>query len=448
MKQAVSEHHMLVLDIGDHMDRMRLETEGSMGLLNIEAMNETGYDAMVLGNNEGLTFTPETLKQMFEHRANFHIVTSNLLDSHTHQFKSWMKPYVIIEKAGLSFGIIGVTVAFRVYYELLGWEVLEPLPTIAQYVKQLRDQVDVLIVCSHLGLSMDQQMAHDIPGIDLILGGHTHHLLEQPLIIGSTSICAAGKLGHYMGQVVISFDASSKHIHDVQCSLVDMGNYTDHPEMVSLIEKYRNSSEQQLAVVVAPLSEDLLLDQHRESPLGNLVATGLRKWTDAEIGLFNSGQLLDGLKAGKVTRSKLLEICPGPINPCRVKLRGTHLLQALEESLLHTFRSQVIRGFGFRGDILGALCVDGLRIEYDSMRPEMNQITAVYVNGQLLQLDREYLVGTIDMFTFGVGYISLSYGTEIKYVLPEFLRDVLASQLLDPLMVEQSKISQHWMEQS
>lgn len=51
--------NFLVLDIGDHMDRMAVETEGTLGTANVDVINLTGYDAITIGNNEGLTFTPD-----------------------------------------------------------------------------------------------------------------------------------------------------------------------------------------------------------------------------------------------------------------------------------------------------------------------------------------------------------------------------------------------------
>ncbi|MCZ4148913.1 multifunctional 2',3'-cyclic-nucleotide 2'-phosphodiesterase/5'-nucleotidase/3'-nucleotidase, partial [Escherichia coli] len=55
----------LVLDIGDHMDRMAVETEGTLGSANVDVINLTGYDAITIGNNEGLTFTPEQLAKSY-----------------------------------------------------------------------------------------------------------------------------------------------------------------------------------------------------------------------------------------------------------------------------------------------------------------------------------------------------------------------------------------------
>jgi 5'-nucleotidase len=444
MREAVSKENSLILDVGDHMDRMRPETEGTSGVANLEIMNATGYEAMVLGNNEGLTFTPDLLEQVYREHARFPVIGSNVLDAATGQMPNWMNPYLIIQKAGLRIGLIGVTAAFTDFYELLGWKVTDPLEAAAYYAKLLRPQVDVLIVLSHLGLRLDQRMAEELEGIDLILGGHTHHLLEEPLLIGGTYICAAGKFGQYAGHLELEYDVAERRIRAMAGRVVDLADQESDSSILQLLEHYRQSSRIALDTEVALLRQPLRLDWYGESQLGNLLAAGLRSWTSAEIGLVNAGQLLQGLKEGRVTRGRLLEICPGPINPCRLRLSGANLLQALEESLLEEFMEKPIRGYGFRGEVLGVLCLDGISVQYDPSQSAYNKIVEVSVGGTALELERDYIVGTIDMFTFGAGYLSLSKGTSVEYLLPEFLRDVLLEQLHNEEAILSSSQKQHW----
>jgi 2',3'-cyclic-nucleotide 2'-phosphodiesterase (5'-nucleotidase family) len=201
-------------------------------------------------------------------------------------------------------------------------------------------------------------------------------------------------------------------------------------EVRRLIEASRRESAAVLGEPVAELAEPVPLSWTGESPLGNLLAGGLRAWTAAEIGLVNAGQAMAGLPAGRVTRARLLELLPGPINPCRMRLRGKHIRQALEEALLDEFAAMEIRGFGFRGKVLGTLAVDGLTVEFDPARPPYERIRRILVGDrEELAPERDYVVGTIDMFTWGAGYRSLSEGTRIEYMLPELLRDVLAREL-------------------
>ncbi|CAN7356320.1 bifunctional metallophosphatase/5'-nucleotidase [Paenibacillus sp. LjRoot56] len=430
---------VLTLDIGDHMDRMFPETEGTNAIANLEIMNATGYEAMVLGNNEGLTFTPDWLRAVVLEHAKFPIIGSNITDINTKETPDWMLPSLTLEKSGLRIGLIGVTAAYQAYYELLGWDVTDPMKAVNAHVSLLRPKVDILIVMSHLGLRTDQRMAEELDGIDIILGGHTHHLLEEPLLLSGTYIGAAGKFGQYAGHIELAYDPAQRRIVELNGRVVPMTDASEEDSsVITLLEHYRIASSASLAVEVAQLRQPLRLDWYGESPLGNLLAAGIRRWTSAEIGLVNSGQLLQGLKEGGLSRGRLLEICPGPINPCRMLLSGADIRQALEESLLDEFMEKPIRGYGFRGEVLGVLCVDGITVQVDASRPPYERIVAVYVGEELLDPERSYLVGTIDMFTFGSGYLSLSRGKEIVYMLPEFIRDVLADQLQDEAAIASS----------
>ncbi|UKS31215.1 bifunctional metallophosphatase/5'-nucleotidase [Paenibacillus sp. HWE-109] len=430
VRRLWSADQVLTLDIGDHMDRMRPETEGTNAIANLEIMNATGYEAMVIGNNEGLTFTPDLLSAVVQRHAAFPVIGSNIIDMATGQTPEWMQASLILAKSGLQIGLIGVTAAYQTYYELLGWQVTDPLEAVEAQIRLLRPQVDILIVMSHLGLRTDQRMAEELQGIDVILGGHTHHVLEEPLLLSGTYICAAGKFGQYAGHLELAYDAEERRIVELTGRVVPMTDASEEDSSVTaLLEYYRIASAAALDEEVAQLRQPLRLDWYGESPLGNLLAAGIRRWTSAEIGLVNSGQLLQGLKEGRLTRGRLLEICPGPINPCRFLLSGADLLQALEESQLDEFMEKPIRGLGFRGEVLGVLNVDGLTVCVDSSRAPYERVLAVHVGDEPLDLNRDYIVGTIDMFTFGSGYLSLSRGKEVAYMLPEFIRDVLAVEL-------------------
>jgi 5'-nucleotidase len=448
VRQQAPADSVLTLDIGDHMDRMFAETEGSGGMANLDIMNASGYEAMVLGNNEGLTFTPDELSSIFRRHAEFPVIGSNLLDKKNQLTPDWLVPYQIVRKAGLRIGLIGVTAAFTEYYDLLGWHVTDPIEAAAHYAGLLRPDVEVLIVLSHLGLKLDERLAQEIDGIDLILGGHTHHLFEEPLYLSGTYLCAAGKFGQYAGHVVLDYDPVERQIRELQGRVVDVAAEEPDSRVAALLEQYRRSSRAELDLEAARLRQPLSLDWYGESPLGNLLAAGLRRWTGADIGLVNSGQLLQGLKEGSVSRGRLLEICPGPINPCRILLRGSDLQQALEESLLEEFKAKPIRGLGFRGEVLGVLCLDGMTVQYDASRPPLQRIVNAAIGGQPLEADREYLVGTIDMFTFGAGYLSLKNGKQVEYLLPEFLRDILAAELRNEAAVQASTETRHWIERN
>jgi 5'-nucleotidase len=422
---------LLVIDCGDHLDRMSMETEGSAGLANIEVMNATGYEVFVPGNNEGLTFPKHLFEAAFREHAQFKVLACNMFDLESGCVPAWMSPWRIIDKGGLKVGLIGLTASFNDFYNPLGWDIRDPFELAQMTVLLLRPQVDILVVVSHLGLSFDQRMAAEIPGIDCILGGHTHHLLEQAVLVGHTLIGAAGKLGNHLGIVELEYDMIHHRRTKLAGFTIDVTSMPNSIPILAIIEGYRQSSQAVLNKQIAHLYEPLSNEWYMESELGNLLAEGIRRWTDSEVGLVNAGQILDSLPAGGTTDFQLLTICPSPINPCSLYLTGSEILQALEEALLIEFMDKQIRGFGFRGKVLGTLCLSGIDVHYNISSPPYQKIVEVRVNNKRMDMNRSYKVGTIDMFTFGTGYTSLGKGKDTRYYLPEFIRDVLKHQLVD-----------------
>lgn len=228
----------LTVDCGDHMDRASAETEGSMGLANVEVLNACGYDLVIPGNNEGLTLSAASLARAY-HEAEFAVVCANLLDSSTGQVPDWMVPFRILACGGARVGFIGVTVAYTEFYKLLGWETRDPLETVSRLAERLRPEVDVLVVLSHLGLAMDRELAVRVPGIDIILGGHTHQLLEQPLRENGTLICMAGKFGTHIGRVDIGFDPQTRTIHTLEACCLPTADVEPCAAITSLVAKHR-----------------------------------------------------------------------------------------------------------------------------------------------------------------------------------------------------------------
>nr|WP_145136087.1 bifunctional UDP-sugar hydrolase/5'-nucleotidase [Paenibacillus sp. Y412MC10] len=429
-RAQAAESPLLLVDIGDHMDRTAVETEGTMGQTNIDILNLSGYEAVTIGNNEGLTFTPDVLERLYAGLQS-PVICCNIHEQLSSAPPAWMKKRVILDKDGIRIGLTGATAPFADFYKLLGWDALEPLQALQEQVEALRPEADIVIVLSHLGLTTDRLMAERIPGIDLILGGHTHHLLEEPLRIGDTVLCAAGKYGQYVGKVVMTQQDDGRfRVIEGGCQLVDTGLLDETVSRALGI--HRERAEEALKEPVAVTDRPLTLAHTGESPFGNLLAQSVRQFTGAELSLVNTGQLLGDLPEGEITAGLLHELCPSPINPCVISLKGEHIRRSLEESLLPEYWSKEIRGFGFRGNVLGNIAVDGIEVLYDPSRIPYDRIVQISLQGEPLRDDRMYTVGTLDMFTFGTGYEQISRGEDPKYLLPEFLRDLLRLELQRP----------------
>ncbi|KFZ40717.1 MULTISPECIES: bifunctional UDP-sugar hydrolase/5'-nucleotidase [Thermoactinomyces] len=432
------EPHFL-LDIGDHMDRFRLETEGTDGRVNRALLERTGYDMVTFGNNELLTFSKEQLGMLYDD-APFSVVSTNVFDVNGVERPDWIVPYEWKDAGGIRVCFLAATIPYPRVYEMMGWQVKNPFAILGKTVESLRNRADIIVLLSHLGLGNDRKLAEQIDGIDIIIGAHTHHLLEKAEKVRNTYLAAAGKFGQAVGQVTVFFDETTRSVQDVTARCHDLAGQVPDESINLLIRRYKERAEQNLSQPVARLEEPLTVNWNAESPFANLLADGIRDWVGADVALVNSGQLLCDLPKGTVTLEMIHQTCPHPINPVLVEISGRDLKNALEESLLAEFQQKPIRGFGFRGEILGTLSVSGIEVRFDPRRKPYQKITSIRFGEKGEWKEEEtYLVGMIDMFIFGAGYLSLKNARLIKYFLPEFLRDLLAYQLKKPVAVERCK---------
>jgi 2',3'-cyclic-nucleotide 2'-phosphodiesterase (5'-nucleotidase family) len=408
-----------LVDIGDHLDRARWETEGTDGSINKAVLETSSYDVVTLGNNELLTFSHEELDRLYTN-SSFQVICCNVLDP-------LFPPYQTYERNGIKLAFIGVTVAFYDLYQSLGWKVTNPFEAVQAQVRYLRQKGYHILVLSHLGYPSDVQMANEIEGIDVIMGGHTHHLLEVPEKIKGTTIAAAGKYGRYIGHLELMFDERD-HLISVQ-GASSLLKEEQSDEIKEVFARYQPIAERNLNEPVANVEENLDVNWREETPFANLLAASLVKWTGVEFGFVNNGQLLYSLPKGIVTKRALHTACPHPINPVVLAVKGKDVKETLEQSLLMDFMEKEIHGFGFRGKELGCLAIAGMTVVYNPTNPPYQKIQQIYMGKNKLDDDNIYHIATISMFVFGVGYPLLKKAEVLHYYLPESLRVVLADGL-------------------
>lgn len=432
-KEAKSRHQKrgeasFFFDIGDHVDRSNPISEATMGQENVNLMNEVGYHDVTIGNNEGITLSKRELEDLYKN-ANFNTLIANLFDEDGNR-PTWIKPYSIHQmENGLNLGVIGVTVAYPAFYDLLGWKVRDPYEMLPELVHEVRKKADIVILLSHLGINEDERIAESIQGIDVILGGHTHHLFKNGKMINGTLLGAAGKHGKYLGEVIIEMNLMTKQVIRKEGYAISLENTHDCEKTIHKLKTAEEESKLILQKQVVFLKEPLSLAWFDTSPIVSLLAEGLKEWCNTEISMVNAGVLLEGLEEGPVTRSDLHRICPHPINPCKVILRGDEF----KEIILHAFTEKMqnleLKGFGFRGKVLGRMCFDGVEVVTTKLADGLMHVKDIKVLGEPIDPKRKYTIATLDMFTFGYLYPELTHAKNKQYYLPEMLRDVLEWKL-------------------
>ncbi|WP_100487407.1 bifunctional metallophosphatase/5'-nucleotidase [Sporolactobacillus pectinivorans] len=414
----------LTLDLGDHMDRYNPMTEGLLGEGNVRLLNDANYDFVTIGNNEGITFTKDILNAVYQKRK-FEVILANLYDL-TGERPPWCKPYAVCDMRGVKVGLIGLTAAFPKFYHLLGWDIHDPFSELRPLVAQLRQETDLIVLMSHVGLPFDERVAEEIDGIDVIIGSHTHHVLEEGLMIDSTLIAQAGKYGRYAGHVVVEYDEEA---HQVVHKGADLVTLREQPDQEAQREVQQLTAEgiENMQQKIAWLDHPVQVNWYKETALPLILADALRKWCHADIGLVNAGVIIEGLPAGAVTRYDVHHICPHPINPCKVEITGKEIVEIINIGLKKQFQTYELKGFGFRGKVLGKLVFSHLTYE-THLRNGILEASDVRVQGVPLLIDKRYSIGTIDVFTLGT-FLPPIVRAKQQFYLPEMLRDLLAWRL-------------------
>jgi 5'-nucleotidase len=202
-----SEHpDSLLLDSGDAVSAGNLGFRlGGEPVL--QRMSELGYDAMTIGNRES-----HPRRELFSKKledARFPVLCANLTARPGAPVPT--RPWVIVERAGLRAGVLGLTVPMftrKMWSQALCDYLYEdPIPVGAALARELRPQCDLVIALTHIGLREDQALAAAAPEIDLIVGGHSHADLDTPLRAGKTTILHTTAFAFYVGRAHLQREA-------------------------------------------------------------------------------------------------------------------------------------------------------------------------------------------------------------------------------------------------
>ena len=405
------QHPSLYLDIGDHVDLSAPVTEATIGKKNIELLNQAHCDIATIGNNEGMTISHEALQNLYTD-ANFKVICANVFDEKgylpNHITSSYVKE---IEGSRILF--VAATAPFTPFYRALDWVVTDPLAAIKDEIEAHKGQFDILIVMSHVGVFFDEKLCQEIPEIDVIFGSHTHHYFENGEFNNGVLMAAAGKYGHFLGEVNLTIEHGK--VSDKKAKL--------HP-LDALPQVETHFEEEGKALLSEPVIDHhvkLLKKTDVITETSYLLVESVYEFTHADCALVNAGLIVNSIEADKVTEYDIHRMLPHPINLVRVRLTGDELIKVIQKSQKQEYMHEHAQGLGFRGDIFGGYILYNLGFIESENR--------YFINGEEIQTDHQYTLGTVDMYTFG-RYFPILKGLPTDYIMPEFLRDIFKEKLL------------------
>lgn len=422
-KRAIREEKgdfVLAFDIGDAVDRVHPLTEATDGQAISTLLSEGQYDAVTIGNNEGITNSKEQLNQLYQ-KSEYDVILTNLLDDETKKTPKWATPYKIYRtKTGNRIGVLGMTTPLGETYARLGWKVLNPIKEMQRFFKAYTHKADFWILLSHLGLDQDRLIAK-LFNIPLIIGAHTHHALVEGEVVAGTSLAGAGQFGQWLGEIVIGHQHGKLRVEAIQLlnAEKDIRPVADEAKKVA---GYIKRGHQLLnAQKLAHIPEKLVYDWTKQTNLADVTLDAIADFAGTNVAIINAGILMGDIEAGTVTADQLHQAFPHPIRIMHCKMKGKHLLEFAQE-LIHVDRKMIhqqVRGFGFRGKVFGKLCLKGLAI--DGSR--------ITWQGENIEQDKEYEFATIDYFSFLPFFSKLNTYSTQTVLFPDFIRNVVAKYL-------------------
>lgn len=410
---------VLAFDIGDATDRVHPLTEATNGQAITQLLNEGNYDAVTIGNNEGITNSKEELNRLYDD-ANFPVILTNVFDPETGETPKWAKPYKIIETPwGDRVGIFGLTTPLYETYERLGWKITNPVKQAQELFRQHRHEADFWILLSHLGIDEDRYLAKLFP-IPVIIGAHTHHALLEGEVVAGTTLTGAGQFGNWLGEIVIGRDHHGKlKVESAQLleAETQIQPFENEEQIVAGYTKSGHDLLQKDKIAVIP--EKLPYNWQTQSRLADITLDAIADFADTEVAILNAGLFMADINQGIVTADELHRALPHPIRVMRCRIKGKYLLEYAEEleRLDEQLIDQPVRGYGFRGQVFGMICLKGLTVKPGEVK----------WLGKDLEMEKEYELATIDYFSFLPFFDTLNKNSKQDILFPHFIRTVVGA---------------------
>ncbi|MEK8127846.1 choice-of-anchor I family protein [Paenibacillus filicis] len=359
----------LLLDAGDVFSGDLYFTKWK-GQADLAFMNLMGYDAMTFGNHEFDQGT-QTLAD-FISQAKFPLLSSNIDFSADSKISPLLRkptvidtqkpkstansgvyPYIVMDVNGKKVAVFGLTTEDTKETSSPGKDVLfnPAAESAAKTVQAIKGEgIQIIIALSHLGYNRDRELAAAVPGIDVIVGGHTHTKLDEPVVISGnpsepTVIVQANEWGKYLGRLDVTFDEQGvvqTGQGQLQGKLITVDDkVAEDPEAKSMLQPYK--AELELLKQQEIGKTTVLLDgvrenvRSKETNLGNFIADGMlikaKALKNADIAIMNGGGIRDSIQQGVITMGALRTVMPFGNTLYVLDVTGKQLKEGLENGV-------------------------------------------------------------------------------------------------------------------
>lgn len=420
------EPNVVLVDAGDAVQGTLFFTLYG-GEVENRLMDSLHYDFRILGNHEFDNGTEQLAQKIAGTNAQW--LTSNYLITDD-TLKSMFRPYAIRNVDGRNVGFIALNLNPKGMisdgnYD--GIEYIDPYQSADALAWLLRNygKCDVIVAITHVGYApdatgvSDTEIARRSKNIDVIIGGHSHTVVDPaannpatpavvPNVDGKPVVVAqTGKSGRNLGQIVIDLDSLN-----ITSQLIPVDARLDNridTDLAQIIAPYRAGVDSLMNVPVTRSARALPND--REALLnfvadyiktrGNQLAPGV------DFAITNRGGIRRGLPEGTVTQGMVIQMLPFNNRVVVIDIKGADLMDNFD----------VMARTGGNG------LSDGIDVAYD---PVTLKATKILVNGKQIDPERTYRVATIDYLANGGDYMQpLTHGVRVAESNDILSRDIL-----------------------
>ena len=424
----------LLVDVGDFFQGHPIGSV-TKGKAIIEYMNEVRYDTMTLGNHDYDSGEKDLLDALA--LANFPIISSNIIDRTTNEIPDYLEPYVIMERMGLRIAIIGFTTTdtekMSFPDNIRGVDFVDEKVALNKYIKIVREEeeADLVIVLGHAGLPYEpeaaylsrydisgkplmedryaswgwdaQEIAHEVLGIDLFIGGHMHKGFAEPWIdpITHTMVIQGYAYGSNLGWLTLLIDSKTKTISGYETPALREGmlitlfedEFIPDKEIASKIAEQQAIAEKGMDEVVGTAGVYLSrVNVDAQSLMGNTICDAMRAEVNADFAFMNLGGVRADIKSGPVTYRNVFDVMPFENQIVSFTCTGEFLRRIIETR---------VEG-GRHG-----LVVSGVNVVYSKKRKNFERVTSLKIGGQPWDPNKIYTCTTTDFLMQGNAGLTL-----------------------------------------
>ena len=418
----------LLLDAGDIFQGRPVGTITN-GKAVVEFMNAIGYDAMTIGNHE-YDIPEEKLMETLQ-LAQFPVLSCNIIDKRTGEIPSYIQPYIVVERLGLKIGILGFTTTdtekMSFPENIKNVKFLSEKEAIDKYVKILRNQekVDIVIVLGHAGLPYDivptyltrydaqgnplyseryavwgydaQEIAREVEGIDIFIGGHMHKGIPTPWIdpYTHTMVIQGYAYGSNLGWITLKIDPETKTVTGYEVPAIREGSmvtlfedeFIPDEEIGGMIAEQVAIAEEGMDEVVGYAGVYLSrTNVDAQSLIGNTIVDAMRAEVGADFAFLNLGGVRADIKAGPVTYRDIFQVMPFDNMIVSFRCNGEFLRRIIET-----------RVEGSRHGLI----ISGGKVVYSKKRENFDRVTHFEIGGKPWDPNKIYTVATTDFIMQG-----------------------------------------------